>query len=298
LDEIVISNKGKNYLVAPKFICPQHPELQFTATLEGNNVKSVSIDINKSGLSEVAPEIICLNNSNGVQITNAYSNLGVNTLEISPQSGDFIEFPFKVGDQVFIEGVELLEPSTTDTGYNSTDYNYKVFTIDTINSTAGAESVSYSIVGYGISGGYYDPDNSVGRVIKYDDISKVTATMKKSDFIENEIIYNNGDIFRVQKSGWNKEKNTLKISGSETYLELGSIIVGKFSNAKATIEEITTTESAYKIGGEVKKENGWRTKTGFLNETDQRMHDSNYYQSFSYSVNSKILKNIMKHLII
>jgi len=291
LDEIVISNKGKNYLVAPKFICPQHPELQFTATLEGNNVKSVSIDINKSGLSEVAPEIICLNNSNGVQITNAYSNLGVNTLEISPQSGDFIEFPFKVGDQVFIEGVELLEPSTTDTGYNSTDYNYRVFTIDTINSTAGAESVSYSIVGYGISGGYYDPDNSVGRVIKYDDISKVTATMKKSDFIENEIIYNNGDIFRVQKSGWNKEKNTLKISGSETYLELGSIVVGKFSNAKATIEEITTTESAYKIGGEVKKENGWRTKTGFLNETDQRMHDSNYYQSFSYSVNSKILKN-------
>ena len=290
LDEITVVEKGINYLIAPKFICPQHPELQFTSFLEGNNVKSVRIDINKSGLSEVAPEIICLNNSNGVQITNAYSNLGVNTIEIFPQTGDFIEFPFDVGDEVFIEGVELIDPTSSDSGYNSVDYNYKTFTITNVSNVAGAESISYSIVGYGITGGIYDPDNSVGRVIKYDDIAKVTATMKKSDFIENETIFNNGDIFKVQKSGWNKEKNILKISGNETYLSIGSSIVGKTSNSRATIEEITSTQSSYYIGGEYRKENGWRTKSGFLNENAQRMHDSNYYQNFSYSLNSKILK--------
>jgi len=290
LDQIVVTFGGKNYLVPPKIISPDHPELKFTTVIEGSILTGASIDVNKTGLSEIPPRLLCVNNSNGVSISNATSDGQTNTLEILPKSGNYIEFPFKVGDEIFVEGVKLLNPSSQDTGYNSEDYNYRTFTVTSINDASGFESISYSIVGYGITGGYFDADNSVGRVIKNEEIAKVTSTMRKSDFIENEIIYNDGDIFKVQKNGWNKEKSILKLSGNETFLDIGTIVVGNSSNSKGTIEEITLTESSYKVDGECKKELGWLTQTGFLNNTDQRIHDSEYYQYFSYAINSKIYK--------
>lgn len=291
LKDIVILDGGKNYLVEPKLICLEHPELEFENTVEGSSIVNAKVTINKTGLSFVPPTIIPTNNSNGVTIKNAISDGETNILTINNDNGEFIEFPFAVGDTIFVEGVELTQPLSAEGGYNSSDYNYSYFEVTAIDDTPGAETISYSIVGLGSTGGYYDTDNSVGRVIKYDDLAKFTATMEKTNFIENEILYSNGSLFKVYKDGWDPQRDLLKVVGSSFNIGAGSSIVGTKSNSKAKVQEIDFTEAYFECSGEWVKENGWTDKVGFLNENDQRIHDNNYYQNYSYAVNSPLSKD-------
>jgi len=291
LKDIIILDSGKNYLVEPKLICIEHPEIVFETQLESNSVKSASVKINKTGLSEVPPTIISVNNSNGVQIIDAFSDGQTNTLKINSNNGSFIEFPFKVDDSIFIEGVETTQPLAFSGGYNSENYNYSYFKVTSIDDTPGDESISYSIIGIGTTGGYFDSANSVGRVIKYDDLAKFTTSLEKTDFHDNELIYSNGSVFKVYNEGWNRDKGILKITGNSFNISVGSTIVGTKSGSKATVEEISYTDSYYNCFGEFIKENGWKDEVGFTNTRDQRIFDSNYYQNFSYALNSQIQKD-------
>lgn len=291
LKDVVILDGGKNYLVEPKLICLEHPELQFDVKLESNNVQSAKVSINKTGLSAVPPTIIPVNNSNGMTVKNAVSDGDINTLSINTDNGNFIEFPFNVGDKIFVEGIELTEPLSGAGGYNSSDYNYSYFEVTSIDDTPGAETVSYSIVGLGSTGGYYSSSESVGRVIKYNDLAKFTATVEKTDFIENEQLYSNGSLFKVYKDGWNKEKDLLKITGRSFNIGIGDSIVGTQSNSKAIVDEIDYSDAYFNCSGEWVKENGWKTKTGFTNDSEQKVQDSYYYQKFSYAINSQVQKN-------
>jgi photosystem II stability/assembly factor-like uncharacterized protein len=290
IKDIIILDSGKNYLVEPKLLCLEHPEIVFDVELESNSVSSAKISINKTGLKDIAPTIIPINNSNGVQIIDAFSDGQTNTLKISSNNGKFIEFPFTVGDKIFVEGIEVSEPLNGNGGYNSENYNFKYFEVSSIDTTTGNESVSYSIVGLGSTGGYFDPNNSVGRVIKYDDLAKFTCTLEKTDFIENEIIFSNGSRFKVYRNGWDSEKDILKIVGNSFNISVGSSIVGTKSNSRATVEEVEYSDAHFNCSGEYLKENGWKTKTGFTNENDQRIQDSQYYQNFSYAINSPIVR--------
>jgi len=291
LKDVVILDSGKNYLVEPKLICIEHPEIEFDSKLEGGSIQNAKVTINKTGLSLVPPTIIPINNSNGLTVKSAVSDGLVNTLSINSDNGSFIDFPFEVGDKVFVEGIELTEALSGAGGYNSSDYNYAYFDVTSIDTTPGAETVTYSIVGLGSTGGYYDSTNSVGRVIKYDDLAKFTATLEKTDFIENETIFSNGSLFKVYKDGWNSQKDLLKIVGNSFNIGIGNSLVGSKTNSKAVVDEIDYSDAHFNCAGERVKENGWRTRTGFVNDTDQRIQDSNYYQSFSYAINSLIQKN-------
>ncbi len=292
LKEVIVLDGGKNYVVEPKLICLEHPELAFEAGINKYSVSSVSIIVNKTGLSEISPTIIPVNNSNGVKISSAFSDGFANTLKINPANGSFIEFPFKVGDKIFVEGIELNEPLSGFGGYNSEDYNYSYFTVTSIDDTPGDESVSYSIVGLGSTGGYFNQANSVGRVIKYDDLAKFTATTEITDFIENENVYTNDARFKVYKDGWNRDKSIVKLSGNSFNISVGSTIVGSKSNSRGTVEEIDVTNTYYECAGEYIKENGWQTKVGFTNERDNKIQDNKYYQNFSYALNSYVQKTV------
>ncbi|WJZ47963.1 baseplate wedge initiator [Synechococcus phage DSL-LC03] len=295
LKDIVVLNGGKNYLTEPKVICLEHPDIVFNTKTESNSVKSVEININKTGLSEIAPTIIPVNNSNGLSISNAISDGTTNTLTISSDNGEFLEFPFGIGDKIFVEGIELSEPLSGAGGYNSENYNYSYFEVTSVDDTPGAETVSYSIVGLGSTGGYYDATNSVGRVIKADDLAKFTANLEKTDFIENEVLYSNGYKFKVYKDGWNKEKNVLKIVGNSFNISIGDTVVGSKTNSKALIDDIVYTNTFFGISGEFVKENGWLTNTGFTNDSQEKIQDSNYYQNFSYAINSQTSKTVWEN---
>ena len=56
------------------------------------------------------------------------------------------EFPFKVGDSIFVENTRISDADTKN-GYNSEDYNYRFFTVTGINTTNF--TVTYSMDGFG-----------------------------------------------------------------------------------------------------------------------------------------------------
>lgn len=290
--EIVITDSGKNYLANPKVICLEHPETVFDSVVENGSVTSVKVNINKTGLEKISPTIIPVNNSNGLTVKNAVSNGTTNTLTIANDNGQYLNFPFNVGDKIFVEGIEITQPLSGKGGYNSENYGYSYFEVTATDDTPGAETVTYSIVGLGSTGGYYDAANSVGRVIKVDDLAKFTAVMEKTNFIEHEVLVSNGSKFKVYKNGWDRDRDVLKIVGNSFNVSTGSSIVGTKSNSKATVDEIVYTNTFFGVSGEYIKENGWLTNTGFTNDRQERIQDSKYYQNFSYALNSQTVKTL------
>ena len=94
-----------------------------------------------SGVQQIAPifglesephRVIAINNSNGVGISSILTNTsGIATCTINTPINGFNQHPFQDGDEIFVEGIELASP--TGTGYNSEDYGYRFFKIDTAN---------------------------------------------------------------------------------------------------------------------------------------------------------------------
>ena len=127
----------------------------------------------------------------------------------SPVAG-FTEFPFAVGDEIFVENVKITNNAD---GYNSSDYEYRNFTVTGINTVSGTESVTYSIAGLGTDGGTFDSTNTFGRVIKVSDLAAFEPEFDRITFFDGEKISNaDGSAFGfVSSDGWQSDQSTLKI---------------------------------------------------------------------------------------
>ena len=87
-----------------------------TAVLSGTSIGEVIVTNVGRGFNEVPnpPRIIATRNTNGIGIVSTSSNGVTNTLQIvQPTNGWFADgsdFPFSVGEQIFVEGVALHKP--------------------------------------------------------------------------------------------------------------------------------------------------------------------------------------------
>ena len=102
----------------------------------------VSIISSPRGLKPVEQKIRTINNSNGISVATVVgaantTSAGIVTCTLVTPIGGFTVAPFAVGDKIFVEGIELDDP-TAGTGYNSTDYGYDFFTITDYQNTAPA----------------------------------------------------------------------------------------------------------------------------------------------------------------
>lgn len=105
------------------------------------------------GLKSDPHKIIAINNSNGVGISSIVTNnSGVATCILSTPILGFNLPMFAEGDEIFIEGIDLIE-NTNGTGYNSENYEYRFFKVDSyVNSNPAV--LTFSIVddlGVGLS---------------------------------------------------------------------------------------------------------------------------------------------------
>ena len=143
---------------------------------------------NDSGLSEDL-RIIPTTNSNGVVVTGAITdNNATVTLSLrapNPESGSDSgfynsggSFPFAVGDEIFVENIKITNDGD---GYNSSDHDYKYFTVTGIKTDGGEENVQDSLVGLGSTGGIYQEDNNFGRVIRKERFKYFHQYLKKLD---------------------------------------------------------------------------------------------------------------------
>jgi hypothetical protein len=292
-ESIGVTSFGYGYSISPKLVVidgktkKQITDIDLKFTLGEEQVKIIK---NTLSINNTEPIILPIQNSNGVPISNITynsSNKDVTvTLSVGFSTAD--SFPFAVNDKVMIENVSV-GVGSTGKGYNSSNYDYNLFTIKSVlPNIGGIGIVTFSLTNYLGSNenpGNFDAINSSGRIIPEKHFPKFNSILKKGEFLKGENVTDGNAIGIV--GDWNPKTEYLKVITSEDFVPQ-TIIEGQSSNSKGFIKDIIKSESNYELGSYSLVENGWEFLTGFLNNDLQRIHDNEYYQSFSYSLKSKI----------
>ena len=291
---VTVNNGGNGYTDAPFVVIVNSDTGEkidsgiLEAKLSGNSIDYVNIIQQPKGLPEKTIQLFTTNNTNGISIQQVQSSSsGIFTCFITtPTLGfsTFVPYPFSVNDQVFVEGIQKF--STEGTGFNSEDYGYKFFKIDSINTAGVLDSVTINISGLTTNTGIAKTiQDSVGNIIKRTDYPTFNVTQIPSEFIVGEKLISNNTERDLEISSY--ENSFIKVSG--TYeLSVGEIIIGKESGNIATISKIESGIGRFKIDYSVEKNIGWSNDIGKLDQDNQVIPDNDYYQNLSYTVKSPI----------
>ena len=306
LENVGIVTGGSNYTSPPKVIAIGKPNIVAQTSLNGTSVNKIKILTNDSGLSEDL-RIVPVLNSNGVGIISASTDSNKTVLlglrapipDVGNQSGFFNSggsFPFEIGDEIFVENVKTLDGIN---GYDSSTYDYAYFTVTAVNQTAGGESISYSIVGLGSTGGKYQSENNFGRVIKKSDLAEFSPQFRKSSFADKEVvqIVNKNITGTVAENGWDPISQTLKVFDVTGDFSKEDSIIGKTTNNKATVTNQFKFDFDLNVDATANNINSWKDDIGKLNLDIQRLHDNDYYQRFSYSIKGGVPFNTWKEAV-
>jgi hypothetical protein len=292
-DYIEINSIGKDYTSSPDLVVIDGITNKIVSDVDlfynlGDSL--VTIRKNSSSLNNAIPKIIPTNNSNGIKIDNiTFNNSTKNvTVTIGASFSNPEDYPFEVGSRVLIEGISV-GVNSTGKGYNSSNYDYALFTLTAVDPNLGG---SVGVVTYNLSSylnneeipGTFKINSSAGRIIPESYFPTFNPILKKNSFYEGEIIYFESSVGNVQF--WDPDNQYLKISTVDDF-PIGSNIRGKTSNSVGIINDILSYESNYAVDSSSKTRKGWNTETGFLNNDFQRIHDSDYYQYFSYELKSQ-----------
>lgn len=292
LTEVGIITAGRNYVIAPEVIIPDRPDVTLKAEIQGTSIQKISILSDANGFDDIPPRIFTIRNTNGVGISTASSNGDTNFLTINqPTNGykaDGSDFPFTVGDRIFVEGIGLSTSLSSTGGYNSSDYNYTFFTVASVTPTTA--QLTYSIVGLGTTGGTFSADRSAGRVIAERDLPTFGTKFAPSNFTPGEKVgYNNNDFaFVLENQGYDPVTNTLRLTSATSDIEVGDVIKGTVSKAEGTVVNVQTFDKYFDLNYFSERPKGWQRDTGKLNDSFQKIRDNDYYQNFSYSIQSEV----------
>jgi len=292
-DYIGISSFGRNYNSIPKLVVIDgltNKVIQDVVLDYNFGDSRVTILKNSTEISNETPRIIPVNNSNGIKINNIVFNSTTKdvTVTLGSSFSSLADFPFFIGEKVLIEGTSV-GIATTGKGYNSSNYNYSLFTITSLDANIGGigATVSYNISGYISDGdfpGIFNSFYSSGKIIPQSQFPIFNPVLKKNTFYQGETVYSASASGSVQY--WDFINQYLKVSTSQDFVE-NEIIRGKTSGSTGLIKRVLTLDSNYSIDSYSVVRKGWNTETGFLNNDIQRVHDSDYYQYFSYDLKSQ-----------
>ena len=293
-DKIGISSVGVNYLTAPNLIVLDGKTNQRMTDVDiryNLGDTEVSIFRNTESLNNRIPSIIPINNSNGIPISSISFNNSTKdvTVSLGVSFSSINDFPFEIGGSIFVENISVGIASTAK-GYNSSNYNYSFFTLTQTDPNIGGANatITYNLSDYlqdDEIAGTYDPVNSSGRAIPTKHFPIFDISIVSNDFLKNETVTSPSASGVV--NSWDYRNGYLKVSSVKDF-NVGETIVGSSSNTVAKIVYIFRVSSNYSVDSSSIVKKGWLNETGFLNNSLQRLHDSDYYQYFSYSLKSKV----------
>jgi hypothetical protein len=307
VEKIDVISYGKNYTNLPDLILidgfTKKPKNDLNLLFD-QETKKVKILTNTTGIYNVTPSIIPINNTNGYKISSLiyddFEKTATATLDTVGFS-TLSDFPFTIGSKVLLENVVTSNPDT-DFGYNSKNYDYALFTVVDNDPNIGGQSptVTFSMGEFlgSNSPGFYDSIYTSARIISSSDFPIFNVEFRKNSFFNDEIVTQNSG-FEGQVINWDANNEILKIkSNNFKNLNKTDLVVGKssltFGNVSSIIGISTVT---YNFNSSSIQNKKWINDKGFLNSDNQRLHDSNYYQYFSYAINSNIDSNIWDQLV-
>jgi len=308
IGSIGIASVGKGYAVAPTLLLfdgetkKQVKDIDLQYTLGDPQVKILN---NTTGISPVNPIIIPTGNSNGVGISTVGFNTTTKdvTLTLSVGFSTANTFPFEVNDKVLIENVSI-GIGSTGRGFNSAEYDYKLFTITAVDQNYGGIGiVTYSLADELIGAEYpgtYNPFNSAAaRIIPQKYFPSFSVNLSSNEYLVGETVTSKskeGYDVSGKVETWDVENEILVVSGTSGFTE-GEIIKGDSSNTQGVASSISSYKSDLNIDAFSKVENGWQTDSGVLNLSQQRLQDNDYYQNFSYALRSAVSFNVWEDVV-
>ena len=293
LGTIGITSVGKNYLESPGLVLLDGLTKKVVGDVELDyelGDTQVSILKNTKTLNNVTPTILPISNSNGITITSIdYDDGNKNvTLTIGASFSNAADYPFEVGKKVMIEGVSV-GVGSTGKGYNSANYDYTLFEIlatdPNIGGTLGTVRYSLSnIIADGQIPGTFQSNLSSAKITSEKDFPIFDVKLKVDEFEKGEDVVSGSK--RGSLQSWNNFYGYLRVSSIQDF-EVGDFFIGESSGTRGTVTEVLVDNSLYNIGASSIVEEGFKKNTGFLNDSLQRVFDSDYYQYFSYSLKSE-----------
>lgn len=164
--------------------------------------QKVTIVENTSGISNLTPTIIPINNCNG-------NGIGISTISYISSSKDVVvglaasfsnpeDFPFSVGSKVLIENISV-GVGSTGKGFNSEKYSYQLFALTSVTPNIGGigATVAYNLSEYLSNGeqpGTFDSTNSAGKIIPENDFPIFNVELQKNVLYNGESISPDGII--------------------------------------------------------------------------------------------------------
>ena len=298
IDEINIVYGGSRYLNTPDLLLWNEStnevvdRFSLIAECPSGAISNVIQIAPIYGLKSDPHKIISINNSNGVGISSIItSNSGVATCTLSTPILGFTSPLFQAGDEVFVEGVELIGSGT---GYNSENYDYRFFRVDSyVNSNPAI--LTFSVVdelGVGLStnpGIAKTYQSGYATIINKNYYPVIDVIKKRGEFSLNEQLFvDSGSGFAEQDVYvYSVRDEFIKVNGKYALKE-GDKIKGKVSGVIADVLSIGTNRSRFKIKYSSRQNIGWRNDIGKTNEDYQVLPDNDYYQNLSYSIKSPI----------
>jgi len=300
LSNINVINRGKGYPSAPNLVLVNtetgekinHGGL-IVADLGGasGNISNVNILITPSGLPKTKVTVKSIDNSNGIRIdkivTESDNSLTCNLA--TPILG-FSTDPFKSGDKVFLENIDIVPNSGI--GFNSEVHGYEFYEVISYTSGSNPGTVVFRLPATKSKG-------SPGIAITFQTDTFATAIREDAyptfEVIQEpgvmkigeRVILDNkdGTYFETDLTVVRSTSNKVKLLGNYV-LNKDDVIIGKETNIKSTIYETLSLDGEYTISGSVVKEMGWSSESGKLNSDVQFISDNDYYQNMAYTIKS------------
>ena len=292
---VTVTSGGSGYIVPPDIIIldtntgNKIDSGYLEAELNANSIGKINIQESPSGIPELGTKLIAINNTNGISVEQVIKTaVGTAfTCQITTPTLNFSVPPFKIGDEVFVEGIQSVD-GDDGTGFNSEDYGYEFFKVVDIPSI-NPFKVKLDLVGLTTNVGVAKTiQDSYGTVINKNNYPSFDVYTRNSEFAPGERIISNDterDLFVVSYSN-----NILKVKGSYS-LSVGEEFVGKITRNTGKVTRIKENIGVYKVDLTVKKDIGWFDDIGKLSIDSQVTSNNDYYQNLSYSIKSPIQWN-------
>ena len=287
------SSFGRGFSIPPKLVALDGRTNELITDVDFKTSigkREVEILKNTNGINNVTPTIIATQTDSGVGISSIRYNSSNGDVDVTLSVGfsTVNSFPFSVGDKVLVENISV-GVGSTGKGFNSENYNYKLFSITNVTENLGGiGSVRYNISD-SLSGsefpGTFDAANSTGRITAQKNFPLFDIVLETRDYIVGEEITSDSKVGIV--NDWDPKIETLTVSSDDKFTS-GDKIVGSTSKVESIASPALVYESNANLDSDVKVIKGWQNNSGFVNFNPQRVQDSFYYQNFSYSLKSKV----------
>ena len=300
---VSVISGGENYLSAPKIniidssIKKEINSGLLEAELLDSSIFAVNVVEKPYGLPEKTVTIKTTNNTNGITISrvdspgtsSGPSNPSEFLVTLVTPTINFGTPPFKLGDEIFIEGIEKY--GTDGTGCNSTDLGYEFLKVtEIIGSSLNPNPFKFRVSAVGLSTGVGIAVTIPTRftsVVNKSDYPTFSVVQSTENFDIGETLVVNDVITNIKITQNNS--TSIKVSGTNVDdLSIDDVIVGNTSGNRGKIKKITGNDGRYKVDFSHIKDIGWFDEIGKLNDDTQVTPNNDYYQNLSYSVQSSI----------